>query len=147
MIVFRKIFILCLLSLCWMGVQCQSPKSVIRIDYTTLTRGYQKQIVLTHDSVTLHVEGREENKDVKRALTKAEWTSLVSALKNVKLAEIPNLPSPSMKRAYDGARHSTITLTTKDQKTLAHAFDNEDAHAKLQPLMKAILKIEEATAH
>ncbi|HEY9008136.1 hypothetical protein [Ohtaekwangia sp.] len=118
----------------------------MRINYTTLTRGYQKQITLSHDSVVLHVEGREENKDVKRSLTPDEWNLLIKSLKNVKLEDIPNLPSPSMKRAYDGARHSTITLTTPDHKTFSHAFDNEDAHAKLLPLMQAILKIEEATS-
>ena len=131
----------CLLAL--LEVRCQAPNSVKKVEYTTLTRGYQKHIIISPDSLTITVEGREENKSYKRALSKDEWRTLTDCLKKVKLSEVPALKSPTMKRTYDGARHSTLTLITSDTTPLTHSFDNEDANEKLLPLMKAIQKIEE----
>ncbi|HTH31553.1 MAG TPA: hypothetical protein VL946_09385, partial [Lacibacter sp.] len=75
--------------------------------------------------------------------SKEEWRTLMDCLKKVKLSEVPELKSPTMKRTYDGARHSTLTLITNETTPLTHSFDNEDANEKLLPLMKAIQKIEE----
>jgi hypothetical protein len=136
------ILILCSLMLGCLGVRSQVPYAIRKIEYTTLTRGYQKHVVISPDSITTKVEGRGEDQSQKRALTKGEWSMLIDCLKNVKLAEIPDLKSPSMKRAYDGALHSTLTLTTKDKKVLSHSFDNEDANEKLLPLMKGVKKLE-----
>jgi hypothetical protein len=134
----------CLLAL--LEVRCQAPNAVKQIAYTTLTRGYQKHITISPDSLIITVEGREENKSYKRQLSKDEWRALMDCLKTVKLSEVPELKSPSMKRAYDGARHSTLTLITTDTSPLTHSFDNEDANEKLLPLMRAIQKIEETSA-
>lgn len=137
----KYIFLLiCLLAL--LEVRCQAPNAVRQVEYTTLTRGYQKHIIISPDSLTITVEGREENKTYKRALLKEEWQTLTDCLKKVKLAEVPELKSPTMKRTYDGARHSTLTFTTDDKQPLTHSFDNEDANEKLLPLMKAVQKIE-----
>ncbi len=134
----------CLLAL--LEVRCQAPSAVKQVEYTTLTRGYQKHIIISQDSIAVTVEGREENKSYKRALSKDEWRTLMDCLKKVKLSEIPELKSPTMKRTYDGARHSTLTLITNETTPLTHAFDNEEANEKLLPLMKAIQKIEGSAA-
>lgn len=134
----------CLLAL--LEVRCQAPNAVKQVEYTTLTRGYQKHIIISQDSIAVTVEGREENKSCKRALSKDEWRTLMDCLKKVKLSEIPELKSPTMKRTYDGARHSTLTLITNETTPLTHAFDNEEANEKLLPLMKAIQKIEGSAA-
>ncbi|MFD1002018.1 hypothetical protein ACFQ21_22020 [Ohtaekwangia kribbensis] len=134
------LLLLCMLALA--EVRCQSPNAVKQVEYTTLTRGYQKHIIISPDSLTITVEGREENKSTARALSKDEWRRLMDCLKKVKLSEIPELKSPTMKRTYDGARHSTLTLITNETTSVTHSFDNEDANEKLLPLMKAILKIE-----
>lgn len=143
MIKIKHAFIFWFLTLGGLSVQCQTANSIKKIEYTTLTRGYQKHIVISGDSVTTSVEGREENQQTKRALSKAEWNTVIGALKNVKLSEVPSLPSPTMKRAYDGARHSTLTLITQDQLAFAHSFDNENPHPELLPLMKAIIAMEQ----
>lgn len=128
-------------------VRCQAPNAVKKIEYTTLTRGYQKHITISPDSIITTVEGREENKSEKRAISKEEWRLLMDCLKNVKLSEVPALKSPTMKRAYDGARHSTLTLITNEATPLTHAFDNEDSNEKLLPLMKAVQKLEEKSGN
>src|SRR5690349_15582022 len=104
MIKTKHAFIFWLFTLATISVQCQTS-NIKKIEYTTLTRGYQKHVVITLDSISTSVEGRGENQQSKRALSKAEWNTVIGAAKNVKLSEIPSLPSPSMKRAYDGALH------------------------------------------
>jgi hypothetical protein len=124
-------------------VRCQAPNTVKQVEYTTLTRGYHKHITISPDSIAVTVEGREENKSFSRALSKDEWRMLMDCLKKVKLSEVPELKSPTSKRTYDGARHSTLTLITNGTTALTHSFDNEDANEKLLPLMKAVQKLEE----
>lgn len=145
MIKTKLAFIFWFFMLGGLSVQCQTANNITKIEYTTLTRGYQKHIVISTDSVTTSVEGRQEDHQSKRALSKQEWNAVIGALKSVKIAEIPSLPSPTMKRAYDGALHSTLTLTTKDQNEFAHSFDNENPHSELLPLMKAIATIEKTS--
>jgi hypothetical protein len=47
-----------------------------------------------------------------------------------------------MKRAHDGALHSTLTFVTKEGHSFTHSFDDENPNAKLSELMKAISEIE-----
>jgi hypothetical protein len=127
-----------------LGVRCQSVSSINQIEFTTLTRGYQKHVVLSVDSLIVAMEGRQGNETLKKKLSKGDWNALMGSLKNTKLSEIPELKSPSMKRAFDGAKHSTLTIITSDQKMLTHSFDDEDPHLKLLPLMSAVKKIMES---
>ena len=112
----------------------QSTGSIIRIEFSSLTRGYQELIVITEDSIRISTQGRtKENKSIENQ----DWANIIKALKNVKPTDIAGLKSPTTKRAYDGARHSTITVMTKSG-TYSHSFDDEDPHEKLKPLMKVI---------
>jgi hypothetical protein len=141
MIKTKLAFIFWFLTLGGLSVQCQTSNNIKKIEYTTLTRGYQKHVVISADSVKVSVEGRNEDRQNKRALSKTEWNSVMGALKDVAISSIPSLPSPTMKRAYDGALHSTLTLTTRDQTEFGHSFDDENPDPKLMPLMRAVIKI------
>ena len=121
--------------------QCQSNESIARIELSKVSRGYQEYIRVTPDSVNVLVQSSlssDSNADFGRKLEADEWTSLVKKLEGIKLADIPNLPSPTMKRAHDGAYHSTITVQTKDGKEYAHGYDDEDPNKALKSLMKEI---------
>jgi hypothetical protein len=127
----------------WITSQCQSASTIQKIEFTTLSRGYQKQIFISPDSVITVIDGRvESNKVVKRKLGSEEWESLIVPLKNISLHEVAGLKSPSNRRAFDGARHSTITIESSDGNSWNHSFDDESPHEKLKPLMDAIKKIE-----
>jgi hypothetical protein len=54
---------------------------------------------------------------------------------------MPDLPSPTSKRAFDGARHSTITIETTLGKSYTHSFDDKNPHPGLMELMEAIVQI------
>ena len=121
---------------------CQ-PEAFTRVEFTTGTRGYQKQVFITSDSVIQIVNGRQdENKIIKHATAPTDWKLLVESLKDIKLETIPALPSPTSRRTFDGARYSRIKVTTKDGKEYEHSFDDEVPHADLKPLMDAILNIQ-----
>ena len=134
------------LFICTMAmVQCQSSQKVGRVEYSSLTRGFQKHIVITADSVITTISGRQQQAS-RRLVTPEEWATVQKSLHGVSLSEIPTLKSPSQAREYDGARHSTLTLFTSDGKTVAHTFDDEKANAKLMPLMSAVRAIEQTGA-
>jgi hypothetical protein len=127
-----------------MSSQQRGNSMITKIEFTSLTRGYQKHIFIAPDSLKETVEGRQENnKVVKRKLPAGDWDALTKSISNLTLSGIPELPSPTSRRAFDGALHSTITISTKDGKTYSHTFDDENPHEKLQPLMKAIKKVGE----
>jgi hypothetical protein len=121
---------------------CQSG-NISKVEFTTATRGYQKEVFISRDSVIEIVDGRrEENTIRKRALVESDWKLLEDALKNLKLESIPTLQSPTSRRTFDAARYSRIRITTRDAKQYEHAFDDEAPHADLKPLMDAILRIQ-----
>jgi hypothetical protein len=62
---------------------------------------------------------------------------MINALSEINIAEVPNLQSPTSRRAFDGARHSTITIYTKGS-SFTHSFDDEFPNHVLVPLMAAI---------
>ena len=128
--------LLLILSLTSNTIPAQKTGDILRIEFNSLTRGYQQLVVITADSIKIstHARGTEENKSIKNK----DWIHIIKPLKNVSLSDIAELKSPTMKRAYDGARHSTITITTKSE-TYSHSFDDEDPHDKLKPLLKIIL--------
>jgi hypothetical protein len=119
----------------------QTDAAVTRIELSKITRGYQEQVLATPDSIHVFLDNSMSGQPpYKRArkLEPGEWTRLVEAVKAVPLKEIPTLPSPTMKRAHDAAKHSTLTITTRDGKDYSHGFDDDDANKALQPLMKEL---------
>ena len=136
--------ILFLLIWVTLGVSAQTAKDVKQIEFSTSTRGSYKQIIFTPKEMLISEESRMSSKGEERKKSKlksAEWKKLCSTLKNVPIAGVPELESPTMKRSFDGARTSTITITTKDGKAFAHSFDNEDPHEQLKKLMDAIASL------
>jgi hypothetical protein len=120
----------------------QNKSGIIKIEFATLSRGGQnKQIVCTADSVWISSkEGRGlQLKIEKKKMNPKDWEQLIRSLKNVSLPAISGLQSPTMKRAYDGAKHSTISIYTQEA-TWSHSFDDESPHEKLSVLLKLMLK-------
>ena len=122
------------------AVYSQKNSDVVKIEFSSLSRGYSKQISITKDSLieSSNVNRSADIKMVKRKVSLKEWEKLTQALGNISITEIEGLQSPTMKRTYDGARHSTITLTTLKGEAATHSFDDEQPHVKLQKLMSEI---------
>jgi hypothetical protein len=116
---------------------------VIKVEFSTLTRGAHETILITKDCVKVgkqRSEDREEKKsDFK--ITAESWNSLMNEVNRIPLPDVATLQSPTKDRAFDGAYHSSIIITTDKQETFTHTFDNENPHQKLVPLMLAIRKL------
>jgi len=140
-----KIFVPFLMVILIWGAYGQSIKEIKQVEYSSSTRGSYKQLIFTPKEMIRSEEDRRSSNDEKRSTQKlksGEWKALCETLKTVELNRIPELKSPTMKRAYDGARTSTITITLKNGTALSHSFDNEDPHEQLSALMKVIIQLD-----
>jgi hypothetical protein len=127
-----------LFSLVSVVAGCQSVHSV---KFTTGTRGYNKEVEISPKTISLMEQnftagGKEKN--ITWEIRKDEWRKIIESLNGVMLREIPLLKAPSNKRAYDGARASTLTITDKKGELWYHAFDDDMPHEALVPLLKTI---------
>lgn len=114
-----------------------------KVTFHTGSRGYQRAVVLTKDSVLVTINSSFEDrpsKNIRTAITAAEWNNVTGSLKSVNISGLNALESPTMKRAVDAADHSSIAVTT--DKEYVHSFDNTDPHEQLKKLMAVILEIE-----
>lgn len=103
--------------------------------------GYNERIQITSEKISITIEQRRSQEDAityEEAITKDDWSQLINNIENINFSEIENLESPTMKRAYDGAMHSEIIVTTSKEKYLSPSFDDDNPHEKLKPLMNAI---------
>ena len=140
-----KYFFLAVIALAGCSGYSQKTTDVVKIEFTSMTRGFNKQIVITKDSVVTTSAGRGSDGQNKRIkLNSKQWEHLMASMEEVSFSKIPDLKSPTEKRMYDGARHSTITITAADGTAVSHLFDDEMPNQKLQKLMKEISKLEKS---
>ena len=118
---------------------------VSQIEFATSTRGYHKNVIITKDMLIItqqsHNDVSEHTTEVK--MVEDDWSALLGALKDLSLEEISTLASPTMRRASDAARSSTLSITDENGKLYSHSFDNENPNAKLKRLMECIVALEE----
>ena len=119
----------------------REPKPVVKIEFSTFKRGYQKQVFFTADSVIQMVSNRGREEFHKRRTDPVEWESLINEAGKVSISKLDSLLAPSARRTFDGAMHSSITITDKSGSSGSHTFDDEFPHQDLQPLMEVIKKI------
>jgi len=121
----------------------QSLKDVVEIEFKTFTRGYTKEVRITPRQLQIQVQSYQATGDKSGSaeLMKEDWMALCSTLNGLDLNVVPELESPSMRRATDAARTSVIELKLEGGKILAHEFDNENPHEKLKPLLDQIMKV------
>lgn len=133
-----------LLLVCCTLLWAQSKMEIKQIEFSKISRGYEEHVRIKADSVHVFIHDLRGDKapvNFSRMTEEAEWVGLMEILKSIKVNEIETLPSPSMKRASDGAMHGTLTLTEKTGKSYSHGFDDENPHDSLKPLLKAVREI------
>jgi hypothetical protein len=115
---------------------------VDKIQFKSLTRGAFEEILITKDSILLTKKELSDKEEIRisRKLDNGEWDNLMKSLRDVPLAEINTYTSPTNKRNFDGARHSSIIIIQNDV-LYQHTFDNRHPYIKLKPLMEVIDKI------
>lgn len=140
----KKLFlslIFLFISLCLWAQQAP----VNKIKFESFTRGYQKTVEISPDSILIEESGAQPVK-IKRVTQPEEWEQLMRRLEGVNPARLPELETSGKGHARDAALHSTITLFTPSATYSSPTFDNYQAPQALSGLMEAIRKIEEKAA-
>jgi hypothetical protein len=139
-----QIFLLSMFLFYANNLIAQQEYDISRIEFATSTRGYHKNVVVTLHAIKINEQAKGEDDEIiiDKKISSDQWEQLTNALHGVSLTEIPSLKSPTMKRAFDGARASTITITNSKGEIFSHSFDNEDPNEKLELLMRALSSLE-----
>jgi len=121
----------------------QKESDVTRIEFNSGSRTFREQIILTRDSIIVVKEDfRIDLKpQIKRkSMSAKDWQGLMEIADRIDIKSIGELKSPTDKRTYDAASHGSLIISTKNNKSYTHGFDDEEPHAKLKPLMTEIGK-------
>ena len=139
-----QIFLLSMFLFYGKSLGFQQEHDINRIEFATSTRGYHKIVAITMRAIKISEQAKGEENEIttEKKLNPHQWQQLMNALRDVSLTEISSLKSPTMKRAFDGARASTITITNSKGEIFSHSFDNENPNEKLEPLMRLLLDLE-----
>lgn len=138
-LLFTSIFILTTFNL----AAGQTLDKITTLEFTKQSRGFLDQLVISRDSIHGMVENHratDQSKHYASDIDQDQWAELVLSLKDVSLADVDGLQSPTMNRAHDGAVHSTIVITLEDGQSVTHGFDDENPHPDLKPLLDAMLE-------
>ena len=93
-----------------------------QIEYSAMSRGYYKSIVVEDKTVSVIKERNAEA--VKSNIDDAKWNEIVAAYSKVNLESLSSLKAPTDKRTYDGAAIGNLKIV-KDGKTYeTPGFDN-----------------------
>lgn len=126
-------------------VSCASSKPEkhsedIVIEYSAMTRGSNKKVVVKHDTVATEEFGRKKTSQV-TVITKEDWKMLMNELEKVNLDDMENLKAPTDKRLYDGALIATLTVIYKDKTYRSNSFDHGHPPAEIAPVVNKVLAL------
>lgn len=137
-----RIVSLLLLTL-FVATGCCSQKKAdmksTQIEYSAMSRGYYKSIVVENKSVSVVKERNAEA--VKSKINDAKWNEIVSAYSKVNLDNLSTLKAPTDKRTYDGAAIGNLKIT-KDGKIYETAgFDNGFPPKEIEKLVNLLVDL------
>ncbi len=134
-----KIVSLLLLVIC-IGTGCSSQKKVdmtsTQIEYSALSRGYYKKIVVENQTVSI-TNGRDQQA-VETKIDTAKWNQIVAAFEKINLDGIAALKAPSDKRAYDGAAIGNLKITQNQKTYESTSFDNGNPPQEIEELVNLL---------
>lgn len=120
---------------------CCSQKNVdmksTQIEYSALSRGYYKKIVVENKSVSVTKERNAEA--VQSTIDETKWNKIVDAFSKVNLEGLSTLKAPTDKRTYDGAAIGNLKIV-KDGKTYeTPGFDNGFPPKEIEQLVNLLV--------
>jgi hypothetical protein len=130
--------VLCLSMFNAISAQVQPKKiGLQKIEFLSVTRGYQESITVKKNKVTLKKSGIETlEKDFK--IKPKDFQQLRYIVQQIDLKKINTLVAPSDNSKTDAAHQSHFTFYTHKGKYDSSVFDNYNSPKELQPLMQKI---------
>mgnify|MGYP003531807333 CR=1 FL=1 len=108
------------------GTGCSSQKKTDMtstvIEYSAMSRGYFKKIVVQNQSVS--VTNARDAQAVENKIDEAKWKEIVAEFEKINLESISTLKAPTEKRFYDGAAIGNLKITQNQKTYESQAFDN-----------------------
>lgn len=122
------------------GTGCSSQKKTdmtsIVIEYSAMSRGYFKKIVVQNQSVSV-TNGRDAQ-TVENKIDEAKWKQIVAEFEKINLESIPALKAPTEKRFYDGAAIGNLKITHNQKTYETQGFDNGFPPKEIEKLVNLL---------
>ncbi|MBF4515164.1 hypothetical protein IRZ71_02360 [Flavobacterium sp. ANB] len=135
-----RILSLLLLVIC-IETGCSSQKKAdmtsTQIEYSALSRGYYKKIVVQNQTVSV-TNGRDQQ-PVETKIDTAKWNQIVTEFEKVNLDGIATLKAPTEKRTYDGAAIGNLKITQNQKTYETTGFDNGYPPKEIEKLVNLLV--------
>ncbi|MGO4772896.1 hypothetical protein ACEN2I_14635 [Flavobacterium sp. W22_SRS_FK3] len=129
-----------LLLVMFIGTGCSSQKKTDMtstiIEYSAVSRGYYKNIVIQNQSV-LVTNGRDAQ-TVENKIDDEKWKQIVGEFEKINLESIPTLKAPTEKRFYDGAAIGNLKITQNQKTYETQGFDNGFPPKEIEKLVNLL---------
>ena len=109
------------------------------IEYTAMSRGFFKEIIVTNSTVAIK-NSRNEEASV-QTCNREVWDEMLSKLKSIDVESLSKLEAPSQKRFYDGAAIGKLSIKYKDSTYQSSEFDHGNPPEEIKFLCDKILEI------
>jgi len=121
--------------------QSNINQDYISIEYSILSRGTYKQIIVNNKTVSK--TNKRGGKLTESKYNEANWTKIMNILKTIDVENISSLEAPSKKFLFDGAPIANLKITYNDTIYETKPFDHGNPHKTIKLLIKEILSISE----
>ena len=122
------------------GTGCSSQKKTDMtstvIEYSAMSRGYFKKIVVQNQSVS--VTNARDAQAVENKMDEAKWKEIVAEFEKINLESISTLKAPTEKRFYDGAAIGNLKITQNQKIYESQAFDNGFPPKEIEKLVNLL---------
>lgn len=130
-----------LLLTVFIATGCSSQKkadmTTTQIEYSAVSRGLYKKILVQNESVSVTNNRNEEA--VESKIEASKWNKIVAEFEKVNLESIPNLKAPTEKRFYDGAAIGNLKITSNGKTYETKGFDNGFPPKEIEKLVHLLV--------
>lgn len=134
-----RILSLLLLTI-FLGTGCSSQKKTdmtgTQIEYTAISRGLYKKIVVQDQKVSI-TNGRDTEAIVSQ-IDNSKWNKIVSEFEKINLDSLSALKAPTEKRFYDGAAIGNLKIIQNPKTYETAGFDNGFPPKKIEKLVNLL---------
>ena len=134
-----RILSLLLLTI-FLGTGCSSQKKTdmtgTQIEYTAMSRGLYKKIVVQDQKVSI-TNGRDTEAIVSQ-IDNSKWNKIVSEFEKINLDSLSALKAPTEKRFYDGAAIGNLKIIQNPKTYETAGFDNGFPPKKIEKLVNLL---------
>jgi hypothetical protein len=106
------------------------------IEYSAMSRGYYKKIVVQNQTVS--VTNKRDAEAIENKIDKADWDKIVAEFEKINLESIPTLKAPTEKRFYDGAAIGNLKITQNQKTYETPGFDNGFPPKEIEKLVNLL---------